>query len=73
MWNYEKNVISKIGEYNIEKRNDLDYTKLTFLLKLKNNLLLVGGSYYFLNAFIFLVKIMKLILNTESFKIFSLF
>ena len=56
LWNFEKNEISKICEYNIEKRNDLDYTKLTCLLKLKNNLLLVGGSYYFLNAFNFFRK-----------------
>jgi hypothetical protein len=56
LWNFEKNEISKIGEYNIEKRNDLDYAKVTCLLKLKNNLLLVGGNYYFLNAFNFFRK-----------------
>ena len=43
LWNYDKNIINKIGEYAF-KKNYNDICTLTNLLKLKNNLFLVGGK-----------------------------
>ena len=51
LWNYDKN-INKIGEYKIKAEDNLGLG-LTCLMKLKNNLFLVGGESYLLYAFNF--------------------
>ena len=53
LWDYENNILNKKYEYQLEKVSNLN---LSCLMKLRNNLFLVGGEYRFINVFNFYKK-----------------